>query len=488
MKRSLTISAFILVVLIAAWAQAVVPDLIPVQGVLTDSEGEVVNENVAMTFRLFPSKTSNDMLWNETKTNIAVVDGVFAVYLGEELPLDLTTLIEVDELWLEILIGGSDSLGRIHIGSELFAIEAEYCRQIGDLYEEDIQPYLGEPCTPGTFFRGWDGDAGAPICNSISAIDHESDLVVVLDDNYAQLTHNHDADYVNENQASSISSEMIADGVITDDDISSSAAIAASKLDEDDPQVGTIANDHIPRWYSDELTTGSLMDDGNQHLAMGTGLVEVNPNRNFYIHRDGVGGTYIDSGEFVTTYGGSPDVGVWSESTHLARGIGVVGVGSAGVYGESTHAEYGAGVWGRNNNAEGAAGLFEGRVIVFGDVMASDLTGSRLETATYGKRKTFSVQSPEVWIEDFGSVQLASGTAAVALEPMFLETVTINGTYPMKVFITMTGASNGVYVTKGTTSFTVTENSGGTSNATFDYRVVAKRKEFEGIRMPESTF
>ena len=62
----------------------------------------------------------------------------------------------------------------------------------------------------------------------------------------------------------------------------------------------------------------------------------------------------------------------------------------------------------------------------------------------------------------------------------------IDENHPMKVFIQLAGDCNGVYVKKGTTGFDVYELNGGTSDAAFDYRVVAKRRGegYEDVRFP----
>jgi hypothetical protein len=109
-----------------------------------------------------------------------------------------------------------------------------------------------------------------------------------------------------------------------------------------------------------------------------------------------------------------------------------------------------------------------------------------VDTPSYGLRNTYAQESAEVWFEDFGSDQLAGGEVTVELDPVFLETVLIDENHPMKVFITPTNDCYGVYVSKGTTCFTVRELSGGTSDATFDWRVVAKRRGFEDMRLEES--
>jgi hypothetical protein len=97
-------------------------------------------------------------------------------------------------------------------------------------------------------------------------------------------------------------------------------------------------------------------------------------------------------------------------------------------------------------------------------------------------RSLYAVQSPEVRIEDFGSAQLVSGKATVKVEALFAETVNLEADY--HVFLTPLGDCNGLYVTNKTaTSFEVHELGGGSSDVSFDYRIVAKRAGYENMRM-----
>lgn len=100
-----------------------------------------------------------------------------------------------------------------------------------------------------------------------------------------------------------------------------------------------------------------------------------------------------------------------------------------------------------------------------------------------GMTKVYSQESPEVWFEDFGSGRLQSGQAEIRLDATFLETVTIDRRHPLKVFVALEGECEGVYVLPGMTAFTVRELRHGHSNAPFTYRVVAKRKGFEDVRL-----
>ena len=107
-----------------------------------------------------------------------------------------------------------------------------------------------------------------------------------------------------------------------------------------------------------------------------------------------------------------------------------------------------------------------------------------VRTSSYGDRLLYAVESPEVWFEDFGSAQLADGLAVVMLDPMFLEAVEVDeGENAMKVFVTPTSPNQGLWVQKGADHFTVRASADESNEATFDWRVVVKRKGAHSIRM-----
>jgi len=97
----------------------------------------------------------------------------------------------------------------------------------------------------------------------------------------------------------------------------------------------------------------------------------------------------------------------------------------------------------------------------------------------------YAVQSAENWFEDFGSGQLGRGSATISLEPTFAQTVNTGMDY--HVFLTPNGDCKGLYVSNKTAAgFEVRELGGGTSNVAFDYRIVAKRKGYENVRLAEA--
>src|SRR6202041_3576054 len=105
-----------------------------------------------------------------------------------------------------------------------------------------------------------------------------------------------------------------------------------------------------------------------------------------------------------------------------------------------------------------------------------------------GTRKValYAVEAPENWFEDAGSAQLSHGSARIDLDPTFAQTV--NTAIDYHVFLTPKGDCKGLYVSNETaTGFEVRELSGGTSSIAFDYRIMAKRKGYENVRLEDLT-
>src|SRR5271165_1021518 len=97
-----------------------------------------------------------------------------------------------------------------------------------------------------------------------------------------------------------------------------------------------------------------------------------------------------------------------------------------------------------------------------------------------------AIHSAENWFEDAGSGQLSNGEAVVNIESLFGETVDTGVDY--HVFLTPNGDCKGLYIAqKSAASFVVRELGGGTSSVAFDYRIMAKRKGFENVRLADKT-
>jgi hypothetical protein len=247
-------------------------------------------------------------------------------------------------------------------------------------------------------------------------------------------------------------------------------------------------------------------------------------------------------------YGQSAGVGIYgaSTSTFVNAGWGVEGVSSenVGVYGSTAGssgegASYGvnAGVWGDtgSNNTSGLTysgvlgtadnnqgGGFYNNGISYAALAAINFypsdneaivfsasgtgsgsgfciteingnlfcTGSKSAIVPVDQRSRevalYAVEAPENWFEDAGAAQLSNGKTVVNLEQVFGQTVNTEIEY--HVFLTPKGDCKGLYVAQeSATSFEVRELGGGTSNVGFDYRIMAKRKGYESVRLADKT-
>ncbi len=111
-----------------------------------------------------------------------------------------------------------------------------------------------------------------------------------------------------------------------------------------------------------------------------------------------------------------------------------------------------------------------------------------VSTESYGMRKMYVEESTELWFSDRGFGKLEDGEIRIALDPMFLETAHVDDAHPIHVRLTPTAQCNGLYVAeKGEDYFIVRELMDGTSDATFDWEVNAKRRNYEDARMEEFT-
>jgi hypothetical protein len=98
----------------------------------------------------------------------------------------------------------------------------------------------------------------------------------------------------------------------------------------------------------------------------------------------------------------------------------------------------------------------------------------------------YAVEAMENWFEDAGSGKLLNGAATVTLESTFAQTVNTGTEY--HVFLTPEGDCEGLYVANKTPAgFEVRELHGGHSNIAFDYRIMARRKGYESVRLADKT-
>jgi hypothetical protein len=175
----------------------------------------------------------------------------------------------------------------------------------------------------------------------------------------------------------------------------------------------------------------------------------------------------------------------------LAAGSGVAGTGyQFGVYGRAVRT-------GNNNQAGGYFANGAGDYVYVACHTAGGLTRkiegigtvNTVMATSKGRVSLICPESPEAWIEDYGSGEIAAGTCHVDLDLTFLECTTVDDGNPLKVFVQLTAPlEQQYYIKKGLKGFDVVVVGAGaaTAHATFDYKVVGKWKGYENSRFEEA--
>jgi hypothetical protein len=273
-------------------------------------------------------------------------------------------------------------------------------------------------------------------------------------------------------------------GVAAQSDSTAGTAVLANSTATSGNSNGVEAQDNSPTGHAgvfeNYATSGAAVGLAAQTLSSG-GVAAV-----------GIGVGLSDTGADL------PDrpLGVWGDTNEDGAGVAGTADDAVGVLGVNNAPNLAAGEFENEETDSHIAPVilthnseYHGQCIM--DVSGNlSCTGSKSAVVPVdeGTRKValYAVEAPENWFEDFGSGQLSNGSAVVHLESIFAQT--INSGVEYHVFLTPTEDCRGLYVSKKTADgFEVHEIGGGTSSAGFDYRVVARRKGYEDIRLEDRT-
>lgn len=235
-----------------------------------------------------------------------------------------------------------------------------------------------------------------------------------------------------------------------------------------------------------------LFDDQGLHLFASPWDAPGGISRGISIDEEG--NVAIGSGSHPPQYGlnvnRAPTGGSIAVGGHIGGVTTAMAVDVAVVGRYESASDMGVGVYGEaSTSSSGAAGVYgaatgSGGFGVYSDGDFATINGTKsaiVETADYGARKLYCLESAGNYFEDFGQGQLVNGEVTVAIDPVFAQTVNLSSTY--HVFLTPMGDC-GLYVAAKTpNSFTVRAFDGKQVNIAFDYRIVAKRAGYEGKRL-----
>lgn len=226
------------------------------------------------------------------------------------------------------------------------------------------------------------------------------------------------------------------------------------------------------------------------------------------------GDAYGIYGQTATTGFGAGVIGVTTAATGNAFGVFGQSSGTSGngVFGiASAPSGFTTGVVGFVESPTGTAGRFvanagsglilqgvsgssgtnvvftvdaNGNLDISGNLTVAGSKSARVKLQDGREVALYAVESPENWFEDFGTGQLQGGKAEVSLELGFRQTVDTAAGY--HVFLTANGDCRGLYIAHKTpTGFEVRELGHGNASVAFDYRIVARRRGFENVRLQD---
>ncbi|MFB0519583.1 MAG: hypothetical protein ACETWC_09935, partial [Acidobacteriota bacterium] len=378
MRRLLTSGIFVVFCFLTVVILAQVPQLLNYQGRLTDDKGIPIITTTTLMFSLHQggdaaTAGSGTLCYQEDASVTPDINGVFSHLIGTGTvisgALDATVFQTAEPVFLEITIDPAGANETLLPRKQIVTVGYSFKSELAD----DADTVDGQ-------------DASA----------------------FAPVVHNHDPDYVNEGQADSVTSIMIADGTIVDADISAAANIAGTKIDttglDADLLDGKDSLDFV-HTTGDNMTGTLNVNTATQYALTGTtsksegaaavcGWASATSSRTYgvfglNVSSSGIGvygwatatsgtnyGVYgiNNSSSGYGVYGTAPTYGVFGEaSATTGTNYGVYGQSASsegtGVYGyASATSGTNYGVYGISNSSSGYAGYFDGNAHVTGNL------------------------------------------------------------------------------------------------------------------------
>lgn len=429
-------------------------------GQLSDEAGRIVTDGAYdFTFTLYNAESGGELLWSETHTGVDIKGGEFSVALGSQSALPEGAL-KGEGLWLEVSVRGP--------GEADFAALAPR-QALASVIASPAAPSDGPACPHDHLLESWTGTSSfysfwvenLGSGDSIRAYAHNSsgmDWGAFFGYNYGS-------------GSGVVGRSADGVGVFGDGD-------EFGVYGEGDGGVKGVG-------FTNDGVVGTTSASGKSGVyGVHTGTTG---NGGFFSGPTGAHGTSTTG--FGLSAAGAGD----TSSVDLLGDLNLVGDrgeiyaldGWLNLYGErdiimsldmdndDTNACYNIRSWNGSSYD------------YLSSVCENGTKSAILETEDFGQRKVYTIESPEVWLEDIGSAALVDGEAFVTFDPIFAQTANLEIEY--HVFVTpvcqepvllyVTAKTPGGFSVSGVTL------SGAPSSCGFDYRVSAKRLGLEDLRL-----
>ncbi len=158
MRKIILVSFIICLILSTALATATAPQLISVQGRLTDASDTPITANTAFDFYIYDDEFAGTQKWSEQQLITPDSDGIFTALLGAVTELDLPFN---ESYWLRVDVGGETLSPRYRITSVPYALNmpegTKYCKRTPLSYWADFNNAApdGEQICINHFGAGW---------------------------------------------------------------------------------------------------------------------------------------------------------------------------------------------------------------------------------------------------------------------------------------------------------------------------------------------
>ena len=480
----------------AAKTTVSVPRLVKFSGALTGGDGKPMTGVVGVTFSLYAEEQGGAPIWMETQNVQADQSGRYTAILGSTLNEGIPeeAFAGGQGRWLAVQAQGESESPRTLLVSVPYALKAADAETLGGLppsaYALAASPGAGVASAvsgtapvaprgakdlPNTTAIGGSGTAGrVPLWTGASTLgsselsqNGSGNLGVGAFASNTKL-------YVTTSESFGVTGVTSATGGTG----ASGTATATSGL-----SFGVVG--------TNTSTTG-IGVEGNANAASGTtaGVYGISASSSGVGSFGAAGSSYSSVGAALK---GTP-AGVWGDTGNLGTaGVLATAAGNEAVaaYNNATNV---AAMFVENQTTNTSAivfATFSGTggfcdIFVNGNLTCSGSVGGHGALSDGREVALYGVQAADNWMEDAGSGQLHNGATLVTLDAAYAQTVNTGVDY--HVFLTPNGDCKGLYVAqKSPASFEVHEMGGGASNIAFDYRIMARRKGFENVRLADLT-